>query len=221
MNTVHLNEDERQSFADGTMPAERLAGAEAHLRECDQCAADVLRLSRLVTRAREAATPHPVADPDLWPSIRNRIEQKKVIALGSSAVQARAGRTRLAWTTGLAASLAAAAFIIMMTRDNSNATSVEDALSGGDGISLVAAADSANAYEEEAQALLDNLELSKARLRPDAAAAFDHDLRTVDSAIVELKSAITKDPSNRALRQLLASSYRQKVELLKRLSNAG
>jgi len=35
-------------------------------------------------------------------------------------------------------------------------------------------------------------------------------------AIAELKDAIVRDPNNPALRQLLATSYRQKVELLKR-----
>jgi len=40
----------------------------------------------------------------------------------------------------------------------------------------------------------------------------------VDVAIAELKDAIARDPNNPALRQLLATSYRQKVELLKRAS---
>jgi hypothetical protein len=108
----------------------------------------------------------------------------------------------------------------MATRDNSSSITPEQ-IFANEGISLVATADSARAYEDEAQALLDNLELAKARLRPDVVASFNHDLRSVDSAIVETKAAIAKDPTNRALRQLLASSYRQKVDLLKRLSNAG
>ena len=57
-------------------------------------------------------------------------------------------------------------------------------------------------------------------LRPEAAEALDRDLHVVDVAIAELKDAIARDPSNRALRQLLASSYRQKVDLLKRVANA-
>jgi hypothetical protein len=49
----------------------------------------------------------------------------------------------------------------------------------------------------------------------------DRDLKTIDGAIDELKLAIANDPRNLALRQLLASSYRQKVDLLKRAGNAG
>ena len=57
-------------------------------------------------------------------------------------------------------------------------------------------------------------------LRPDTRAALDRDLRAVDVAIAELKAAIARDPNNPALRQLLASSYKQKVDLLKRVGNA-
>ena len=85
---------------------------------------------------------------------------------------------------------------------------------------LRAVADSATAYEAEAQILLDRLEIQRATMRPEARAAIDRNLHTVDVAIAELKDAIARDPNNPALRQLLATSYRQKVELLKR-ANAG
>jgi predicted Zn-dependent protease len=57
-------------------------------------------------------------------------------------------------------------------------------------------------------------------MRPEARAAIDRNLHTVDVAIAELKDAIARDPRNPALRQLLATSYRQKVELLKRAKRA-
>ena len=88
------------------------------------------------------------------------------------------------------------------------------------GTTLVSVVDSSYAYEREAQALLDKLELQRALLRPDAAVALDRDLKVVDVAIAELKDAVARDPANPALRQLLAASYRQKVDLLKRASNA-
>ena len=57
-------------------------------------------------------------------------------------------------------------------------------------------------------------------LRPETAEALARDLRVVDVAIAELKEAVARDPNNPALRRLLATSYRQKVDLLKRVSNA-
>jgi hypothetical protein len=58
-------------------------------------------------------------------------------------------------------------------------------------------------------------------LRPEAVAAIDHDLRVVDSAIVEVQDALKHDPKNPALLRLLASSYRQKLDVLRRVGNAG
>jgi len=86
--------------------------------------------------------------------------------------------------------------------------------------SLIAVVDSAHAYEQEARILLDKLELRRAMLRPETAQALAHDLHVVDVAIAELKEAVARDPNNPALRRLLATSYRQKVDLLKRVSNA-
>jgi hypothetical protein len=81
-------------------------------------------------------------------------------------------------------------------------------------------ADSVKSYEDEARVLLNRLEVQRAMLRPDAAASIDRDLKVIDSAIAELQEAIRNDPRNAALRHLLAASYRQKIDLLKRASNA-
>jgi hypothetical protein len=80
--------------------------------------------------------------------------------------------------------------------------------------------DSTQAYQEEAQQLLNRLELQRAMLRPEAEVALERDLKKIDVAIAELQDAIRNDPRNPALRRLLASSYRQKVDLLKRVGNA-
>src|SRR5205085_115438 len=90
----------------------------------------------------------------------------------------------------------------------------------GDRRLVTNAADSARAYEQEVQALLDEMALRRAMLRPDVAARMDHDVRVIDSAIAELQDALRKDPNNPALRQLLAASYRQKRDLLKRAEDA-
>ena len=44
-----------------------------------------------------------------------------------------------------------------------------------------------------------------------------HGTTVASNAILELKEAIARDPNNPALRRLLASSYKQKVDLLKRV----
>src|SRR5437867_2493012 len=85
-STPHLTEEERQTLADGSMPADRAFALEPHLRECDACAADVARLKLVMTRFSESPSPSSAAPlDDLWPSIRSRIEQSKVIPLDAPA----------------------------------------------------------------------------------------------------------------------------------------
>lgn len=222
-DTTHLTEDDRQSLADGTLPPEQLPAVDAHLRSCDTCAADVARIRTLMSRVHDVSAPSASLD-DLWPSIRARIEQSKVVPLATSGGVSGIGRrdSRLTWLVGSFATLAAAVVIaVVALGDRRGQIRPSDSAPTNDAtVSLIAAADSAHVYEEEAQTLLNKLELQRAMLRPEAAEALDRDLHVVDVAIAELKDAIARDPSNRALRQLLASSYRQKVDLLKRVANA-
>jgi anti-sigma factor RsiW len=218
---THLTEDERQTAADGTLPADRRALVDAHLAACDECAADVARIAEFMKRTRESTAPAPAAAvslDELWSPIRARIEATKVVALDTAGP---ASNTRpFVWlvAAGVAAALLLTAFVLRARPRQAElnvATQVE-----AESTMLRAVVDSTRAYEAEAQILLDRLEIQRATMRPEAKATIDRDLRTVDVAIAELKDAIARDPRNPALRQLLATSYRQKVELLKR-ANAG
>jgi len=215
----HLTEEERHAYAEGSLPPEQAPPAEAHLRACAVCASDVARIRTLMTRAHGLPAPVPPATLDaLWPSIRTRIEASKVVPLPPVALQTQARRRVRhvgAWVAIAAAIVAAAGLGV-----HTNWGRASPAVAVADTASLIAVADSAHAYEEEAQVLLNQLELRRSMLRPEAAAAIDHDLRVVDSAIAELEEAIARDPNNPALRRLLASSYRQKVDVLKRVGNA-
>lgn len=126
-----------------------------------------------------------------------------------------------AWAT-LAVLTAAAVMLGLIDNRGQHRPPGDAAIAGrSPDVFAIPVADSTAAYEEEAKQLLDRLELQRALLRPEAARALDDDLRTIDAAIAELQNAIVRDPKNPALRQLLASSYRQKVELLRRAENAG
>lgn len=223
MNDVqsHLTEEERHAVADGSLPLEQSPPIEAHLRGCPACSGDVARIKTLMTRFHDA--PVPVASPpldELWPSIRARIEANKVVPLSASAMPG--GGRRHPRRVGLSI-VTAAAFVIaaVALEVRANLRRAAPSVEVGDTTSLIAVVDSAHAYEEEAQILLNQLELRRSMLRPEAVVAIDHDLRVVDAAIAELKEAIAHDPNNPALRRLLASSYRQKVDVLKRAGNAG
>ena len=221
----HLTEDERQTLADGTISPEQRSIAEAHLAACPRCADDVARLTTLMKRVHESPPPNAPLD-ELWPSIRARIEQTKVIPLGAATPAATPAPRRAWWvgSIGVAAALMIAAFALQNrapAAGENGAFAITDSGRFADsGATLVSFVDSAHAYEREAQILLNRLELQRAMLRPDVARALAHDLHVVDVAIAELKEAVAREPRNPALRQLLATSYRQKVDLLKRVSNA-
>jgi anti-sigma-K factor RskA len=212
----HLTEADRQSLADGSLDIQRRRAAEEHLAQCGECSADVRRLEALVKNVRAAALPNADVG-ELWPDIQSRIERAKVVALHGARPVA-APRRLLRWAILSSAAVAAVVLFAfpILTRNRGDVSPAEKAPAG-----LIPVSDSLQSYEAEARVLLNHLEVQRAVMRPEAAAVIDRDLKTIDGAIDELKLAIANDPRNLALRQLLASSYRQKVDLLKRAGNAG
>lgn len=219
---AHLSEEDRHRIADGSMDDERRALVAAHLASCWNCKSDVAHLTKSVPELRRVS--QPVAPLDaLWPDIRDRIERGKVISLGTQpeAAAPATPQKKISWLWLAPVGVAAAVVIALFALPGKRAVNRQaTAMVADTGVTLVSVVDSSYAYEREAQALLDKLELQRALLRPDAAQTLDRDLHVVDVAIAELKDAVARDPANPALRQLLAASYRQKVDLLKRASNA-
>jgi hypothetical protein len=219
--TQHLTEDERQSMADGTLLRDANAAAFAHVEQCAECADDVTRIRTLMTRAKETAAAPPDLN-ELWPAIRGRIEERKVIPLGIRDTIVPRNLRRAAMVGAFLTPLVAAiAFIVISVRGATVDKSPPQIDATVSEISLASATDSARIYEQEAQELLGRLELQRAMMRPEVAKAFEHDMRVVDDAIAELKTEIARQPGNVALLRLLASSYHRKVDLLTRAGNAG
>ncbi|MEP6491499.1 MAG: hypothetical protein ABJF01_02395 [bacterium] len=223
----HLTEEDRQTVADGTLDPQRSEEIAAHLGVCASCAADVARLEKLMRRLHDApvaSAPSSAPLDEMWSDIRARIEQTKIVPLaplglaGAVTDRTAAVRRRSLW---LSASLAAAAVIFIIFERMPRGAQPDDSAPASNGIPMSVVAESSRVYEQEANTLLNDLELQRSLLRPQTAEAIDHDLRIIDQAIAELKDAIAHDPNNRSLRQLLASSYRQKVELLKRAGITG
>lgn len=216
----HLTEEERQGVADGTLDVAQHRDASAHLSACPDCADDVARLQTLMSRVQTAPAP-AASEEDLWPAIRARIEGAKVVRMNGAREGSTAPARRRPWlaaaSTLIAATLLVAALVEMQhVRTPPVAKSARPT-----DVMFTNVADSSQAYEAEANVLLNELEMQRAMLRPNTSAALDSDLAVIDRSIDELNVAIARDPKNIALQRLLAASYREKVELLKRASNAG
>jgi hypothetical protein len=212
----HLTEDERQLFVDGALPADEVRDINAHLARCADCMNDVARLRDIMARYKESSPSNAAVD-ELWPAIRSRIERDKVVSLGSSEQSHRRVTGRHFAAAG---ALAAGIVLTVVLLRPSHRIPVDTTVEVSDTSALQLVSDSVKSYEDETRVLLNRLEVQRAMMRPDAVASMDRDLKVIDSAIGELKVAIQNDPRNAALRQLLASSYRQKIELLKRANNA-
>lgn len=219
---THLTEDERQGMADDSLPGARRALIEQHALECPACASDVARLRTLISTAR-ADLPALHSSDDAWPAIRARIERGKVVELpgvdGPRRRWSLAAFGRRQWWTTIG--LSAATILILGTSYRAARPVASDSVAVRIGDRVVRnAVDSAASTERQIAVLLDELELRRSMLRPESAAAIDADLDVVNKAIGELRAALARDPNNSALRQLLASANRQKLDLLHRAGNA-
>jgi len=177
------------------------------------------RIAKLVELARTTAGPE-LPTEDLWPEIRSRIEGAKIVPLPVERVDslARAMRARrpAVWA-GAAVAAAAAIFLLGRASGRFDAGQVVEVVEGP---TVTSVPDSAGAYEQQARILFNRLSLERSLLRPEALRLIDRDLHTVDAAIAELDAAVARDPNNPVLRKLLVSSYREKVDILKRVGNA-
>lgn len=216
---THLTEAERQDLADGSAPAELARALESHVAGCAGCAADVERLRAVVARLRSAPEPNDNVDT-MWPAIRDRIERGKLASLPAPAAR-RARTWRQVWIGGGAAAAAVCVVLLLEVQPHEPAGQPPPAghtvPNGQPGVQPIS--DTAGESQADVQRLLDEIELEKAMLPPATAAVADSDLRVIDRAIAELKDALARDPNNPALRQMLADSYRQQQDLLRRMHN--
>jgi hypothetical protein len=65
------------------------------------------------------------------------------------------------------------------------------------------------------------IENGDTELSPETVAKLRESLRIIDAAIVEARRALAADPANKALIEMLSTSYNQKIDLLKRTSDMG
>ena len=211
-----MNHEDARKLLNDYFDAE-LGGVEAreledHLTECSECRAELDGFEALRTEARHL--PRSIEPTrDLWPGIDS--------ALG------RRLRDRSLWS--LRYPLAAAAVLLiaisstltLLLHDRSpEPARSRTMVPAGPAVSADALlASQWRAVEEEylraTAELLDALETARPELPPAAIELIERNLRIIDAAIQESRSALAADPSNRDIVQLLAAGYEKKLELLR------
>jgi len=217
--TDHLTWETLNDFVDGVLSPPATDNAEAHVRECSACAVALAELRATVARAH--ALPSAVAPPDdLWNDVRATIESRKVARLPSGAGVAP---PRGWWMTP--GRLAAAAVVLMavtasLTSVVMNSRTPAAVADRGPSSTMVSVSWQASerVFQASVLELREQLEVLHDHLSPETVAKVERALATIDLAIAEGREALLQDPANAALSELLASNYRQKIELLRRMT---
>jgi hypothetical protein len=217
--TNHLSWETLNDLVDGVLTPAAGAAAESHARECQECGTALAELRMTVAEAR--ALPGSVSPPDeLWSDVRATIEAGKVAHLPSGVQTAHA---RGWWVTP--GRLAAAAVVLVAA--TASLTSIVMRPGPAPVVAVVEAQPatvsaswqaSEKAFQASVLELREQLAILHDHLSPETLVKVERALATIDLAIAEGREALLRDPANAALSELLASNYRQKIELLRRVT---
>jgi anti-sigma factor RsiW len=212
--TTHPNEARLNELVDGTLSPDERERVERHLAECVPCTATVQRIEALVSRAR--ALPRAVAPPaDAWAGVRSAVRRRGESPSRASPATPR-WRLMAAAAALVAASVGTTLWLTSLAPDRRDP--VASALGGAAPASLAAFAPVEARYVLAVSTLRETLDERRERLDPQTVATVERSLATIDAAIAEARAALAEDPANATLTRLLASSYEQKVTLLRRAS---
>lgn len=197
-------QDALDDYADGALGEATFQEVELHLAGCADCAAEHRMLRELLDHA--AALPRAIAPPhDLWPGIAQRLAPSRTSASH--------------WTMGLAAAAALAVAVTILSRpqpDAPAATPATPVASTSEG--LPPALEQAEAeYARATAQLMAAIDARRGALPSRTVAALEENLKTIDAALADVRTALRSDPSNPHLNLLLASTHQRKVEVLRQV----
>jgi anti-sigma factor RsiW len=210
--TTHPTDAQLNELADGTLAPGEFERVQRHVAECVPCTATVRRLQALVQRAR--ALPREVPPPaDAWSAIRDARRRTDRAAVAP----AQGMRwPMLAAAAALVAVSSATTFWLTDGRRDTGAPMQEPGVETP--ATLAGFAPVEARYVLTTSALRETLDERRGSLDPATVAAVERSLTTIDEAIAEARAALARDPADATLTRLLASSYEQKVTLLRRAS---
>lgn len=241
----HLAWETLNDYADGRLDGVSRGAAAAHLERCAECRDALGELRCLLAAASDAPewVDPPVG---LWTAIESSIvargaRSRRVAARGPYAMDANDAHARRASASRAPAYgrawLAAAALALVVASSGVTALVMSAGLgsrgevtiaaraagaaggqSGGSAAQILPASLAAaeSGYLTDVGELQRLFDRQRSVLSPSTLAVVEHSLATIDAAIDEARSALLADPSNGELARLLDSTYRQKVELLRR-----
>jgi len=204
---AHLDE-QLSAYLDGDLAGEDLARAEAHLAACAECRAELEGLRRLVRRA--AALDDRPPERDLWAGIARQIatpDTRDVIPFAPRTRRFAFTMPQLAAAAALLMAISAGA-VTLLQRPQAGVVGLRPvSLSPGD--VTVASYDSVITDMEHL------LSTHRSQLDTATVRIVEASLREIDTAILQARTALAKDPNNRYLNGHLQRSLDRKLDLLR------
>jgi predicted anti-sigma-YlaC factor YlaD len=219
-------QDRLDDYVDGEASTADVHAIELHLASCAACR-DEERLLRAVLSHAHALPREKTPPRDLWAGVAERIAAGETEGTNVVVFARRLPRSWEGWAAlgAAAAVLAALAIFLVSSRrpgegpgiasgtSSPAATPALQRVSTGSSPLLDAELD----YEKATAALMNALEQRRSSLSPETLKNVEENLATIDRALAEVRQALEKDPTNRELTRMLASTHRKKVDVLRRV----
>ena len=219
------------TYVEGALDDSAVREIEAHHRGCVACREEERRARAL--RAEVAALPRSI-DParDLWGGVADRLERRQggnVVAFPAKP----AARAPVTWKRALAAAsivLVAGAAVVISRRPSAPPGAATPVAPGGTSpltgmapVAIPAALPSGLgsaelSFMEARQELRAALFQRKESLSPETINTVNQNLKIIEDAIQEIESALSRDPGNRALRNMLTATKQREVALLRQVT---
>jgi anti-sigma factor RsiW len=201
---MHLSETRINDYIDDVLDSDERAAVAQHLEACPPCRNEVETLRALMQRVGELPVSiHP--DRDLRADIWRQVDRPSLWH----------------WRYPLAAAaillIAISSVItVLVTRDRSQPVvrATEAQPSTVDLVNLE------SQYSSEVTALQETLREHRDQLAPETVRILEENLRIIDNAIQEARSALANDPQSGMLAELLRSAYQRKLDLLKQVARS-
>ena len=218
--------DRFSEYLDDELSSGERADIDAHVRTCATCRTLLQELRAVKEQA--AALPFTAPTADLWPGIEARLD-----ARGSLTPFRRRGARRFSFTLPQLVGAAAALMLVSgggvwLSQLGGRATSLPPLAATttdtGSGSGVRATADVAPVaiadprYDEAIHDLEQALDAGRPQLDPETVKILESNLRAIDHAIDQSRTALEADPANVYLHRHLAEARLRKLALLRRAS---
>lgn len=205
---MHITELQLNDFVDGDIDRAEAQRIEEHIASCADCRAEVAQLRALTQRV--AALPRDIQpDRDLRSDIWRSVNQPSPLW---------GMRYRLAAAAVMLVALSSLLTLAVVNSVRSTGFATDDRTD----VRLVSRdyTELQREYGDEVRELEMVLRKSRGALAPSTVRILEENLKIIDNAIREARTALAADPNSEMLIDLLRSAYERKLELLRQAAKS-